>query len=386
MPSSLVPEKPLLIYPSLAATLGLEESLLLCSLSEEVPYLQAEHTRGFDWYLLDIDPLLDKLPFWNTHDLHRICISLREKGVIIIGTNTIEDGGQLRFAFNEKAQQQIASNARSNTQSTAAPQAQPPRAQETHRPPGSSVHSSFLNKNFIAPNWQPNETTLGQLAQHSISREFAMQFVPEFITYWRERGEQHHSWGSKFMKHVLVKWRNYETERYRKDQDVPIQHDWKPSPDAVEILVEKAGIRREFVEDAMPEFILYWRERGDSHRTWNTKFVQHVRIQWAKFTAAIEHNTDPHPIPATWQPSNDVYDVLRLANIDIPFAQALTPEFVIYWQDRGILYGSWNTKYLQHVKRMWAQRHEQQNAEAQGNRQTRDIQLEEELTDRSWAN
>lgn len=374
MPSSLVPEKPLLVYPSLAATLGLEESLMLCSLSDYVQHQNAQERHGYAWYQLPVADLTTLFPFWNRRDLQRICTNLRDKGVLIISSPALETSNELRFAFNEKVQAQLT-------------QQQKPQAPQRAAPPQSSDSGHFLSKNTIAPSWQPDEITLAQLAQHNIPRQFAIQQVPEFVTYWRERGEAHHSWGSKFIKHTLRIWRDYETERYRQDQNAPMHGTWSPSHDALEILVNKAGIKHEFVEDAIPEFILYWRERGESHSTWNTKFVQHVRMQWAKFTAAIEHNTEPRPIPANWQPSKDVDDVLRLANIDITFARSLTPEFVLYWRDRGILYASWNTKYLQHVKRMWAQRHVNTTGEQNvPNRQTRDISLEEQLTDRSWAN
>jgi len=376
MTSSLVPEKPLLVYPSLAATLGLEESLLLCTLSDKTQSMQAELTRDFAWFSLEIEDLIKTLPFWNRHDLQRISTNLREKGVMIISSTSLESSDRFRFAFNEKMNRQLK------------PQApQQPASQPLHSPKLAQQEGNyFLSKNFISPSWSPDETTLNQLAQHNIPSGFALQQLPEFITYWRDRNERHHSWGSKFHQHVLRKWRDYETKRHQKDQEAPIESNWKPSLDAMEILVEKAGIRQEFVEDAIPEFVLYWLERGEKHRTWNTKFVQHVRVQWAKFTAAIEHNTDPRPIPNGWQPSRDVYDVLRLANIDIPFAQSLLPEFVLYWRDRGTLYGSWNTKYLQHVKHHWANRASANNNAPSSNRQTRDISLEEQLTDRSWAN
>lgn len=388
MSSSLVPEKPLLVYPSLAATLGLEESLMLCTLSDRIQNTEGRESQGFVWYQVQRDALCQLFPFWATRDMQRICTSLRDKGVIITSSGNLEQSSELRFAFNDKVQQRIAragSADRSAVGSTRTVEKTPSTApiynnrQQNH----ATTPQGFLSKNYISPNWTPDDNTLAQLAQHSIPASFAREQVPEFITYWRDRGEAHHSWNSKFIQHTLRQWRIFETKRHKQEQETPIDGHWQPSADAWEILVERAGIKREFIEDAIPEFVLYWRERGESHRTWNTKFVQHVRMQWAKFTAAIEHNTEPRAISANWQPSEDVYDVLRLANIDIAFARSLIPEFVLYWRDRGALHGSWNTKYLQHIKYCWAQRHTANDSAA--NRQTRDIRLEEELTDRSWA-
>ena len=379
MSSSLIPERPLLLYPSLAATLGLEEATCLSGLADLSAQLKPAESRGYLWYQLSTAQLLKTFPFWDLRDIQRVLTNLREKGVLIIASAHLEHAETLKFAFNEKLNQQL------GRQIEPAAPANASLPSRTSQSPTPSESGHFLSKNTIGDRWQPDQATLGQLAQHGITEQFAREQVPEFVTYWRERGERQFSWGSKFMQHTLRRWREFEAAQYRKDQESRMSSSWQPSADAMDILVRQAGISQGFVEDSVPEFILYWSERGDALRTWNSKFVQHVRIQWAKFTAAIENTTDPQPIPSNWQPSADVYDVLRLANIDLAFAQALIPEFLIYWQDRGVLYSSWNTKFLQHAKRMWAQRHAS-SGDLASNRNIKDLSLEEELTDRSWAN
>ncbi|MFT7558152.1 MAG: hypothetical protein ACI93R_000044 [Flavobacteriales bacterium] len=388
MASSLVPEKPLLVYPSLACTLGLEESIMLCTLADNTAAQEGRLGSGYRWYELSKEQLESLFPFWDSRDQQRILTNLREKGVLLLNGPPLASGDTLRFAFNEKQEQARSTQAPSRpfTQSPSQSSPQSQSAPPIKEPQPYQTHSSFLSKNSISPTWQADQNTLAQLAQHGITQSFATEHTPEFVTYWRERGEKHHSWGSKFMQHCLRKWREFQTKQHQKDQEQSMHSDWKPSIDAIEILTEQAAIRREFIEDAVPEFVLYWRERGEKHRTWNSKFVHHVRIQWLKFTSAIENNSVPQLITAHWQPSEDVYDVLRLANIDVVFAHSLIPEFVLYWRDRAILQSSWNTKYLQHVKYHWAQRHTLNNQGDAQQRLTRDIPLEEQLTDRSWAN
>ena len=375
MKSLLIPEKPILIYPSLAATVGLDESVMLSVFSDITAQLDPELSNGYHWYRIGLSKLTDQLPFWDGRDLQRIITNLREKGIIIVASAPLDQADQLKFAFNEKAT--------THTAVTNSPPADtPPRKIAS---PSSSDTSYFLSKNFIPPNWQPDNTTFEQLAQHNITRTFAMEQLPEFVTYWRERGEAHRSWGSKFIQHTLRAWRKFESRQHERNQETSMTNDWQPSNDALEVLIKHAEIPREFIEDAIPEFILYWQERGDKLKTWNSKFIQHVRIQWKKFQSSIEHNTDPKPIPIGWQPNDDVYDVLRLANIDITFANELVAEFVLYWKDSNQLHTSWNTRYLQHVKRQWANRHSANLSADQQLRSTREISLEEELTDRSWA-
>jgi len=475
MKSTLLPEKPILVYPSLASTIGLDECVFLSALNDLIAGVTASNNNGFDWYNLPLETLAQAMPFWDNRDLQRVSVSLREKGVLIIASGAFAQETHFKFAFNERAHRNNptttnASNninsANDNTASTqsnhnnaqphmaqnppadphpqqnTAPnnytsnnapapaynsntansgngnwaniknsaaaqnhqvsrpyeQAQPQQngsqngihnyASQTHSFTRGEQQTGFLGKNHISASWKPDRATLDQLAQHAINEQFSMSQVPEFITYWRERGEANHSWGSKFMQHTLRQWRTFEAEQNKKENDAPIDPQWKPSLDAMEVLVKHAGINREFIEDSIPEFILYWQERGERLKTWNTKFIQHIRVQWKKYNSALEHSTDPKAISIDWQPSEDVFDVLRLANIDIVFAQEQIPEFVLYWRDTNQLHSSWNTRYLQRVKRLWAQRHALA-ASAQGqptaNRPTRDISLEEQLTDRSWA-
>ena len=101
-----------------------------------------------------------------------------------------------------------------------------------------------------------------------------------------------------------------------------------------------------------------------------------------RYKAALEHDPTPRRIAANWMPSQDVYEVLRLANIDITFAQMLLPEFVIYWRDSNQVHSSWNTRFLQYVKQRWAQRLSQDDPQTKS---TRELTLAEQLTDRSWA-
>lgn len=376
--SSLIPEKPLLVSPSLAATIGLEEACMLSLLSEVATYRYA----AGGWLELD-EALLSKLmPFWTDYDIQRISKNLKDKGIILLGSAPYTSSRRLQVAFNEG---------------------------EIITPAQTPVAPPIASANLIAPNWQPDQELLRRIAEHNIPEPFIRQQIPEFITYWRERGEISHSWGAKFLKHVLHQWREYQTglarqqrdegnDFLRRDLEVAMHGHWRPSKDALEVLVKHANISLAFVEDAIPEFVLYWQERGEVSRTWNSKFIQHVKRQWVRYNSALEHDSEPRRIPENWQPGADVFDVLRLANIDLEFAKRQVPEFLLFWRESNQVYSSWNTKFLQHVKYHWAKQHalttvnsQQVNSHAgqqhsTSTRSTRDRSLVEDLTDRSWAN
>lgn len=381
-----LPEAPLLVYPSLAIEYGVEEALMMSVLQQLLPFLQGfEQTPqgagqpSLTWYSITEANMLAAAPFWRAHDIQRICTNLREAGVISIASAPYTQSHHLKIAFKAMAQNQ---HTRLAQQSPRAPTPE-------HDYSGLAAHNPALasnasSPNIIAPHWQPTRETLAQLAQHNIPDTFALNHVAEFITYWRDRKEPARSWEAKFFNQVIHKWRDHQSNKNQRPQNTLISKDWRPSEDAMEVLSLHAAIPRAFIEDAVPEFVLYWREQNSTCDNWNRRFRDHVNRQWARFSSTLQHDTTPKRIADGWQPSRDVYDVLRLANIDLQFAQNIIPEFVIYWRDSNQTHTSWNTRFLQYVKRCWAQR----SANSQNTQQssTRDLSLEALVTDRSWAN
>jgi hypothetical protein len=368
--SSFIPERQLVFSPALAQTIGLEEAILLQHFAELFQHRETQMHQGYAWLRVERDWLLKTLPFWSAVDLHRISRSLADKGLILVESPPLHDSDTLVFAINESRTGARRSN-------------EPVHRTVTHSPVGASL---------LGAGWAPKEDLLQLLAlNHSIPRQFALDQLEDFVCYWRERGEVSHAWENKFRQHVLSRWRNSQQdlgERFR-PQDESLSDSWYPSADALEIL-ERSGVTRAFIDDAVPEFVLYWREHNPREKALNSKFIQHIRRQWTRYTSALSHDTEPCRIPDNWQPSEDVFDILKMSHIDADFAEGLLPEFVMYWKDSNKLYKSWNTKYLQHVKYHWAKRNElTTHGEKQGSNptgRTRDRSLEDDLTDRSWAN
>jgi hypothetical protein len=367
--TSFIPERQLVFSPALAQTIGLEEAILLQHLAELFHHREVQTHQGYAWLRVEREWLLKTLPFWSPVELHRISRSLADKGLILVESPPLQDADALVFAINESR-----TGARRGVE--------PVHRTVTHGPAGASL---------LRANWSPSEDLLQLLAlNHGVSRQFALDQLEDFVCYWRERGEVSHAWDNKFRQHVLSRWRHKQQdvgERFR-PVDESLNDQWYPSDDALEIL-ERAGVARTFIDDAVPEFILYWRERNPREKALNSKFIQHIRRQWARYTSALTHDTEPCRIPPDWRPSEDVYDILRMSHIDADYADTLLPEFVMYWRDSNKLYKSWNTKFLQHVKYHWARRNELTSHGGQQGphpaSRTRDRSLEDDLTDRSWA-
>lgn len=327
---------------------------MLQGLHERMRLAKAQLMDGYKWYSFTKTELDESFPFWQAGDVQRIANSLKDKGIVLLGVESYLISKILKLALNEKFVQAVEP-------------AVPPQQPAPQKGAG-----------MIAPDWRPGSETLKQLRQQGIAASFAEESLPEFVRYWRERNEAHHSWDSKYLKWVVRRWREEETVFAAKQRSSSLPDEWYPSEDAFEIL-ERAGVGRTFCEEAIAEFILYWREKGESSNTWNSKFVQHVRHQWARVSNALLYDTEPRAIPQQWQPSADVYDILRMANIDVSFAEKLVPEFVLYWRENKQLHTSWNSKFLQHVKYHWAKRHHMKVKNDKDN-----MGFIERHTDKSW--
>ncbi|NND67995.1 MAG: hypothetical protein HKN19_10440 [Halioglobus sp.] len=369
--SSLIPERQLVFSPGLAATIGLEEAILLQHLQECLEHGRPEFRGGFAWLTVTREALERSLPFFTPEDLQRVSRALVDKGIILIESPPLNRGRELVFTLNQPAQGRA---------ETAPPEpALPTRRSAAPLP----VH------------WGPGEDLLQLLAlNHNIPRQFALDQLEDFIFYWRERGETSHAWENKFRQHVITCWRREQqsqAEAFHSPQPVKLDNNWRPSQDALEIMT-RAEIPQDFIEEAIPEFVLYWRERGAAPKELNSKFIQHIRIQWARYSSSLAHSTAPARMSDDWQPAADVFDILDLSHIDADFARSLLPEFIVYWRDSNQVKTSWNSKFLQHVKYHWAKRHQMQQVDKHGQQpgpggqgRTRDRSLEQDLTDTSWA-
>ena len=197
MSSSLLPERPLVISPTLAATIGLEEAVMLQTLADFISY-RPEAARaesgGKRWVRCNLTEMAALFPFWAPIDIRRNNRSLQSLGLISIDAVTATDD-EFFIAIEDTKP----ANATAHVQLKPSPPGAPPRPRKATASSGATL---------IPPNWQPDSTWISQCKQHNIPDEFIHRLVPEFIAYWRDRGQARFSWGNAFFKHVLKEWRN----------------------------------------------------------------------------------------------------------------------------------------------------------------------------------
>lgn len=336
---------------------------------------------SLEWAELSDADLQNAFPFWEAIDLRRVQSSLQNLGLIVI--DPAADAHSSFYAIDEPSDEQVSrsSSPVQGTTDTAAANSK------------LSAIPSSGSATLIPPNWQPGLDWIKKCQQHSIPEDFIKALVPEFVSYWRERAQARFSWGNAFYKWVLKEWREEQTRKGAFELATEMSPQWRPSDDAIGIL-EIAGINSSFIEDAIPEFVLYWRERGMVNGAWNTKFIEHIRRQWAKFSASFGYDDTPKVISSDWQPSSDCFEILQLAEIDEEYARKKIPEFVMYWKDSQQVKSSWNTVFLQFVKQDWARQLKQiesadigyaENQSLVGSSQQRVKERFQRIADRSWA-
>ncbi|MEC8444535.1 MAG: DnaT-like ssDNA-binding domain-containing protein [Pseudomonadota bacterium] len=420
----LIGDHTISLSSTLAATIGLNEALLLTVLNDAARLQTQPQAR------LAADTLRRQLPFFDDATLKATISSLISQGLLVLHGPEFGLSAGIIFSFGD------APNARQAERGPAVPArytATQPQASKTplqgnaHASPGQAArqtpvqmsaqssaqspahapsHSGRGNQAQPIPEqWSPAEETLQRLEQHGIPRAFSCAQLDAFVLQGREQGSNRNDWNTRFFRHVKNQWvyTQNDASRFRrqeertafspapKEEARPISADWSPSDDARQIL-QRAGIDPQFISDAVPEFVLYWAERGDAIKTWNSKFIQHVRQQWARYTAAVEHSTVPTRIDSQWTPADDCFDILAMGHIPEDFARALVGEFVLYWRDSNQVHNSWNSRFLQYVKQQWAKRLAQsgsgeghgQQATAQPGYATAEASVHR-LNDTSWA-
>ena len=357
-PASLIPDRQLTFSPELAETIGLEEAVLLQALGS--------HLNGADdWAPLSLATVQKTLSFWSLDHIATLIAKLVALGIIHQQPSQDPNIVLLSAAANNAGDV-----------------------------PGSTA-SNAPTTSYGHADWQPSDDLIELLVlNHGIPQSFINSAQASFMLSNSSEAE------TQFRQHILTRWRDTQRQEAKQTKahafeistPASFDRDWTPSQDALEILAQ-ADIDIVFAESVRAEFILYWSERGGPPKEVNSRFVEHVRRRWLKHTSQIHHSTEPTRIPRNWEPDTSVYETLRLAGIEQADAQALLPEFVMYWVDSNEVHTSWNSKFLQHVKRRcrsagYGEQHggETGRGGASGSHRSKDRSLSDDLTDTSWAN
>ncbi|WHI51801.1 DnaT-like ssDNA-binding domain-containing protein [Microbulbifer sp. MLAF003] len=324
MKHPLLPERPLSISPTLAATVGLEEAVLLTALGDLTPFLPLEPYGGRDWYTAQGEQLYLLLPFWQAADIQRVATSLRNQGALLLGAAPFGSSEILKFALPGEYKHPIAT----------------PPTPQVQIPPSRSA-------NTIAPGWQPDAETMARISQLGIPEHFVREQLPEFVTYWRERAEPRHSFGSLFLRQVKGKWEAFRATAQRK-QALP--DNWQPSNDTLRKLADE-GVPSTFVSRGLQRFLDYHRSSGKQSISWDLEFNDWIMEDWEKQETPFIEKRKPTAMTRDWQPSEHTWEQLQRLAINPRFAAELLPEFIYKWTERGGHSARWGSCLLNTLER-----------------------------------
>ena len=126
---------------------------------------------------------------------------------------------------------------------------------------------------------QHSTGTVPEPSQHSTGTKPELQEEEEEQEREEERKPPQEERAAETLAGALARARG-EGGR-KKLNGAPMTADWFPSDAAYTVLVG-LGIPRTFGEVCIPEFRLYWMERGDARPGWDASFVNSVKRTWDK--------------------------------------------------------------------------------------------------------
>ena len=228
--SHLIPQPQLQFSADLAATIGLEEAILIQQIRGLYQHQPATERDGVAWLHVSRAYLLQLLPFWSEQQLNNFCESLEGLGLLQLDRQRAARDSLLLALSNGSATPKTSEpktsapvqTVRSETRAPATEKAtqqvsQPLQPSQPHQPKPAAEKASppaSLQSGRGEPlprDFQPSEDMLELLEQfHGVPRGFSLEQLEDFTLYWRERGSAGYAWQNKFKQHVQFQWARHQ--------------------------------------------------------------------------------------------------------------------------------------------------------------------------------
>ncbi len=246
----------------------------------------------------------------------------------------------------------------------------------------SSVRTRSAVPEPLAADYQPTQETVNRLTAMNIPLEYIEAQLSEFVLYWNGRGDTHRNWDHRFFQWVQNQFRKAMMQA----PSVPMTGEFRPNRESLEHLYRYCGIHPDYAMQQLPDFIQYWAERGDVCNTWQSRYINHVKICFERENRR-QQQAGPMPTPMVdnFEPSPAVLRLLT-ESFAIPedFARAQVSEFIFFWQEKGERHTTWQSKFKNHVLYQW-RRQQSEGSQQAGRAAAPSRATTEELTDKGWA-
>lgn len=145
---------------------------------------------------------------------------------------------------------------------------------------------------------------------------------------------------------------------------IPTKDNWSEPDETMnfypsEDLVKQAcnlGIEEDFLGDQLPSFNLFWKGKDLKPHLKESKFLQYALKNWREKEKIEYQESKKVLIDSNWWPSEDAISILKSLDINDSFIESLLPEFILFWKEKRIKSNSWNSTFLNHVKKQWARK------------------------------
>ncbi|WP_432698007.1 DnaT-like ssDNA-binding domain-containing protein [Marinobacterium sp. YM272] len=235
------PEKPMLIYPSLARQIGVEPALLLGLYHEAMERSGMTDERGRAELLLSRSQWLALADFWDEGRLRSVTEQLVELGLIEIAWG---GAGNLRLKLAAAEQTPVP---------TRRPEPAPPREAGVRHipvvdePPAQGPRASARQPN-LARQKGPAPTFGGSIG-------------------WRRHKDE--------LEEI------FEQAEQRNQKLQAMYIGWQPS-DLFHQLLPRYAIPADFADGCIDEFVLYFLDKDRKETNWDQKFLAWVKREWVK--------------------------------------------------------------------------------------------------------
>lgn len=215
---ALIPEPPLLVLPSLALAVGLNEAIVLQQL-HFLTHGRRPGRDGFKWVEMGNADMQHTFPFLSRNTLWRAVNVLRESGLIAVketvgqphayrldhdAINKVIEAGTLPKMGRVDTLPKMGRDPTQSGQGTL-----PKMGRDSIKEvldSKNSIQQGAVDKSTKAKalpaDWTPSESCRQQVMDAGYSLQFIRQVLPEFRMYWSAKGDTKESWDAVFALHV----------------------------------------------------------------------------------------------------------------------------------------------------------------------------------------
>lgn len=258
---------------SLAAQIGLEETVLLTFLRQQAYMLNAPALR------MEISHLNAQLPFWTVPILMRLMTNLQMSQLLQFKQQ--DQVLDIQLFFNKTASSNSGTTSASGSTSSSSAYSQPKQESQAEYDSSDDVLMSKVNR-------LQQESREKSGAQQEASPQQSSQPQSHFTPKQQAPSTTNYpartvprSYDTRSQPPVVNDRRGVtDFDLYLEQKERARQPDqWQPEEATLEQITQ-SGIAREFALSLQAEFLLRIKEQRKNVRTWNSEFFKYVKRQW----------------------------------------------------------------------------------------------------------